>query len=223
MLQSAILQGYCIYDMVKSGAVQVDGFFVAIIYGGDAAMAKDADTAVAVGKKRSVGRPELYPVLAEPRLDDIYEWVAEGNTEKSICKKLGIHHSTWIEWKDKYPELAATITRARQAAGQLLLNKQFAAGCGQKVTVRKQKALKDGSIVEVEEEEYIPPNVQAAEFWARHMMPDYVPPKQADTTKTITVNFQLEDWEQKRKQILDEIKRLELQAAVDVEAVPVEE
>ena len=37
MLQIAILQGYCIYDMVKSGAVQVDGFFYVRIYkvGGD--------------------------------------------------------------------------------------------------------------------------------------------------------------------------------------------
>src|SRR5690606_25379125 len=120
-------------------------------------------------------------------------------------------------------ELAETITRARQAAGQLLLNKQFAAGCGQKVTVRKQKPLKDGTIVEFEEEQYIPPNVQAAEFWARHMMPDYVPPKQADTTKNINVNFQLDNWEQKRREILAEIKRLELQSAVDVEAIPVDD
>jgi hypothetical protein len=182
-----------------------------------------ADEIVKANNTRLVGRPCKYASHVKPYLDDIYDWISQGMTEQSIYGKLNISHQAWIEYKDKYTELAETITRARQAAGQLLLNKQFAAGCGQKVTVRKQKALKDGSIVEVEEEEYIPPNVQAAEFWARHLMPDYVPPKQADTTKNINVNFQLEDWEQKRKQILDEIKRLELSRAVEVEAVPVDD
>ena len=184
---------------------------------------KATEKAVAVKEPREVGRPCKYETYVKPYLDDIFEWVSRGITEKSIYKKLGVSADAWISYKDKYSELSETITRARQAAGQLLLNKQFAAGCGQKVTVRKQKALKDGTIVEVEEEEYIPPNVQAAEFWARHMMPDYIPPKQADTTKNITVNFQLADWEQKRREILAEIKRLELQAAVDVEAVPVDD
>ena len=170
-----------------------------------------------------VGRPCKYESHVRPYLDDIYDWISQGITEKSIYGKLSISHQAWIKYKDKYTELAETITRARQAAGQLLLNKQFAAGCGQKVTVRKQKPLKDGTIVEFEEEQYIPPNVQAAEFWARHLMPDYVPPKQADTTKNINVNFQLEDWEQKGREILDEIKRLELQSAVDVEAIPVDD
>lgn len=182
-----------------------------------------ADEIVKANNTRSVGRPCKYESHVKPYLKDVFEWISQGITEKSIYDKLNISHQAWIEYKDKYTELAETITRARQAAGQLLLNKQFAAGCGQKVTVRRQKALKDGSIVEVEEEEYIPPNVQAAEFWARHMMPDYVPPKQADTTKNITVNFQLDDWEQKRREILAEIKRLELQAAVDVEAIPVKD
>ena len=181
------------------------------------------DSDIAVKQVAKVGRPCKYESHVKPYLDDIYDWVSQGMTEQSICKRLGIHPFTWIRYKQDNNDLSELITRARQAAGQLLLNKQFAAGCGQKVTVRRQKALKDGSIVEVEEEEYIPPNVQAAEFWARHMMPDYVPPKQADATKTINVNFQLDEWEAKRKEILDEIKRLELQSAVDVEAIPADD
>jgi len=200
----------------------VGGFFVAHNNVEIGKVVTMADEIVKANNTR-VGRPCKYESHVKPYLDDIYDWISQGITEKSICKRLGIHPFTWIRYKQDNNDLSELITRARQAAGQLLLNKQFAAGCGQKVTVRRQKALKDGSIVEVEEEEYIPPNVQAAEFWARHMMPDYVPPKQADTTKTINVNFQLEDWEQKRKQILDEIKRLELSQAVDVEAIPVDE
>lgn len=176
-----------------------------------------ADEIVKANNTRSVGRPCKYESHVKPYLDDIYDWISQGMTEQSICKQLGIHPFTWIRYKQDNNDLSELITRARQAAGQLLLNKQFAAGCGQKVTVRKQKALKDGSIVEVEEEEYIPPNVQAAEFWARHLYPDYKAPKSGESTQNINVNFQLADWEAKRKEILAEIKRLELSQAVDVE------
>ena len=196
----------------------MDGFFVLHIY--RQVLTMDEITTI---DSRKVGRPCKYESHVKPYLDDIYDWISQGMTEKSIYGKLSISHQAWIEYKDKYTELAETITRARQAAGQLLLNKQFAAGCGQKVTVRRQKPLKDGTIVEFEEEQYIPPNVQAAEFWARHMMPDYVPPKQADTTKNINVNFQLADWEQQRREILAEIKRLELQSAVDGESIPLDD
>lgn len=177
-----------------------------------------ADEIAIVNNTRSVGRPCKYESHVKPYLDDIYDWISQGMTEQSICKQLGIHPFTWIRYKQDNNDLSELITRARQAAGQLLLNKQFAAGCGQKIILKRQKALKDGSIIDIEEEEYIPPNVQAAEFWARHMMPDYVPPKQA--AENITLHFQLPEARQKVEQLLSEREKLK---AIDITSFEVVE
>ena len=172
-----------------------------------------------IEKENKVGRPELFPIVIQPRLDDIYEWVSQGNTEKSICKSLGIHHSTWIRYKEQYKELSETITRARSAAGELLLNKQFAAACGQMVTLNKQKVTKDGDILDITEDMYVPPNVNAADFWSRHMYPDYKAPKSVDSGQNITVNFQLPQLEQDLAQIAEKRKSLEALLHKDYEII----
>lgn len=170
--------------------------------------------------KRSVGRPELYPTVVQPRLDDIYEWISQGCTEQSICKTLGIHHSTWIEYKDKYTELAEIITRARSAAGELVLNKQFQAACGQTITLNKQKVTKDGDVVDITEDVYVAPNVNAAEFWARHMMPEYKAPKSVEITNNTTNNFQLPEAKAKVEQLLTERQKAR---AIDIASFEVVE
>lgn len=175
-----------------------------------------------IEKENKVGRPELFPTVILPRFDDIYEWISEGHTEKSICKKLGIHPATWIEYKNKYNELAELIIRARSAAGELLLNKQFAAGCGQVVTLNKQKVTKDGDVVDYKEEAYIPPNTNAADFWGRHMMPEYKAPKQVESGNITINNFQLPEKVKEIEQLDKEITELEKRLAVDVEAIPTE-
>lgn len=180
-----------------------------------------ADEIITIDKDAGkVGRPELYPIVVQPRLDDIYEWVSQGNTEKSICKSLGIHHSTWIRYKEEYKELSETITRARSAAGELLLNKQFAAACGQTIPLNKQKVTKDGDVVDIIEEMYIPPNVNAADFWSRHMMPGYIPPKQVESGNITINNFQLPEARQKVEQLLTEREKLR---AIDITGLEVVE
>ena len=170
--------------------------------------------------KRPPGRPELYPTLVQPRLDEIYEWISQGCTEQSICKALGIHRDTWIRYKDSNIELTDTITRARGAAGELLLNKQFAAACGQRVTLNKQKVTKDGDILDITEDIYVAPNVNAADFWSRHMMPGYIAPRSSDSGQNITVNFQLPEAREKVEQLLTEREKLR---AVDITGLEVVE
>jgi hypothetical protein len=169
--------------------------------------------------KRSPGRPDLYPALVKPHLDDIYNWVAEGNTEQSICHKLGIHRDTWIRYKDNYVELTDTIIRARSAAGELLLNKQFSAACGQTVTLNKQKVTKDGDVVDITEDMYIAPNVNAAEFWSRHMYPGYIPPKGDPSGSIVINNFQLPQLEADLAQIAEKRKALEALLHTDYEVI----
>jgi hypothetical protein len=165
------------------------------------------------------GRPYLYISHVKPYFDDIYEWISQGATEKSIAKKLGIHPFTWICYKKDNSELTDLITRARSAAGELLLNKQFAAACGQTVPLNKQKVTKDGNVVDIVEEMYIPPNVNAAEFWSRHMMPGYIPPKQVDSGNITINNFQLPQLEQDLAQIAEKRKSLEALLHKDYEVI----
>jgi hypothetical protein len=162
-------------------------------------------------ERERAGRPELYPTVVLPNWDMIFEAISQGYTEKSIYEKLGINRQSWIDYKAKYTEFAEMIIRARSAAGELLLNKQFQAGCGQKVTLRKQKALKDGSVVDIEEEMYIPPNVNAADFWGRHMMPEYKAPKSVESGGNLTVNFQLPQIQSELQKLAEQEKILQMQ------------
>lgn len=166
------------------------------------------------------GRPELYPAIVEPNFDMIFEAISQGYTEKSIYEKLGVNRQSWIDYKSKYPEFAEIIKRARSAAGELLLNKQFAAACGQTVTLNKQKVTKDGDVVDITEDMYIPPNVNAAEFWARHLYPEYKAPKSVESGQNITVNFQLPEAKAKVEQLLSEREK---RRAIDITGLEVVE
>ena len=169
------------------------------------------------------GRPCKYESHVEPYLDKIFEWLKAGYTDISICEQLGIHQNTWMRYKDKYSILGDLYARARTHRNALVMNKMFQKATGEKVSLIKQKTTKDGEIVDLVEEQYIPPDVNAADLFLRNNDPEYKSAKADISGQNITVNFQLDDWEKKRKEILDEIKRLELQSAVDVEAIPVEE
>jgi hypothetical protein len=167
------------------------------------------------------GRPELYPTLVKPYFDDIYNWIAEGNTEESIAKKLGIHPYTWICYKKGYTELTELITRARQSAGELMLHKQYQKASGMTISLNKQKVTKDGDVVDITEEMYIPPDTNAADFWARHLYPDYKPAKGVENGNLTINNFQLPEIDAKIQKLLKELNSLETQSAVDVECIEV--
>ena len=154
------------------------------------------------------GRPCKYETHVKPYLDDILEWLGEGNTEQSICRKLGIHPYTWIRYKQSINELSEVITRANRSAGELMLHKQYQKASGMTVSVKRQKATKDGEILDLKEELYIPPDTNAAEFWARHKYPDYKPPK-ADTVNLIQNNFQLPQLQAEISKLEQELKSLE--------------
>ena len=165
------------------------------------------------------GRPCLYDSHVKPYFDDIYKWIAEGMTEQSIAKKLGIHPFTWINYKKDNIELVELITRARSAAGELLLNKQFSAACGQTITLNKQKVTKDGDVVDITEDMYIAPNVNAAEFWSRHMYPGYIPPKGDSSGSIVINNFQLPQLEADLAAIVEKRKTLEALLHKDYEVI----
>lgn len=61
-----------------------------------------------------MGRPNKYETHVKSRFDEIEEWVQLGATEKEIAKRLHVNKSTFIEYKNKYPELEELIIKARE-------------------------------------------------------------------------------------------------------------
>lgn len=133
---------------------------------------------------------ELYPLIVAPKLDYIFDQIAAGNTEQSVCKTLGISKAAWIATKNRYADLQDLIVRARGSAGELMLNRQFAAACGQTVTTTEEKLTREGDIVTLRKQTFIPQNTNAADLWGRNMLKDYVQAKQ-DSGATVTVTVQL--------------------------------
>jgi len=159
-----------------------------------------------------MGRPESYPVVIKPYLNDIEKWLSEGTPEYSICKKLGVSNQTWIEAKKKYIEFSECVLRARRSAGSLMMGKQYSAACGQLVSLNKQKVTKDGEVIDIKEEVYIPPNTNAADLWGRNMLPDYIQAKQ-DSASNVTVTVQLPQVEAEVQRIASARLALEAELA----------
>jgi hypothetical protein len=171
---------------------------------------------IVASKKREVGRPCKYESHVEPRLQEIYQWVKEGMTDYSIADQLGICHETLIKYKDNYSDLSSLYARALTERVKLVQNRQFAKACGVIQEVRKAKVLNDGTVIEYTEEAYTPPDTNAAEFWSRHNDPGYIPPRtDARSLSIVQNNYNLEDWQTKRQEILQEIKKLETIATTD--------
>jgi len=175
---------------------------------------------IVVSKKREVGRPCKYESHVKPYLDKIYEWLKQGYTDYSIAENLGIAHYTWIQYKEKYTELTEVYTRARTERNRLVMNKMFQKATGEKVTLLKQKATKDGEIVDLVEEQYIPPDVNAADLFLRNNDPEYKSAKMDVSSLTLVQNnYSLDDLEAKRLEVLKELKRLESATDADFKVI----
>ena len=169
-----------------------------------------ADEITTIDDSRKVGRPCKYETHVEPYLDKIYQWLKEGYTDYSICEQLGISQDSWIKYKEQYSDLSELYTRARAHRNALVMNKMFLRATGEKVALRKQKATKDGEIVDPVKEQYIPPDVQAADLFLRNNDPEYRSAKSDISSLTLVQNnYNLDDLEAKRLEILKELKRLE--------------
>ena len=56
--------------------------------------------------KVKVGRKSNYYTKVEPHLEEIKQWVRDGDTHKIMCERLDVKSATWYEYIIKYPELA---------------------------------------------------------------------------------------------------------------------
>lgn len=60
------------------------------------------------------GRKGKYDTNVKPRFKEISQWAENGATEKEIAMNLGVHFSTFIEYKKQYPELSELLKKSRK-------------------------------------------------------------------------------------------------------------
>lgn len=165
-------------------------------------------------------RRTKYNTLLKPRFKEVIQWIAEGCTDYSIAEKIGVHYNTLSIWKKEYKEFSELYTRAQDARNCLTMNSMFKRGNGIKTVLKKQKVLANGEIKDYLEEQYYPPDVNAADLYFRNNMDGYIQAKQVETGQNITVNFQLPEARQKVEQLLTEREKLR---AIDVASFEVVE
>ena len=170
-----------------------------------------------------VGRPEKYMSNVQPFLNDILEWIKNGMNEYSICDKLGISRESWIQYKNKYIELSDLYARATCERNCLVMNAQFEKAKGIKETIKRPIKIKEVTFDEkgkknsekehieyFDELIYVPPDTNAADLYLRNHMDNYKSAKTDLSAGNVTINnFNSDEWQSRRQQILSEIQKLE--------------
>lgn len=60
------------------------------------------------------GAPSKYETHVKSRFEEISEWLSLGATEKEIWNNLGIHKSTFYDYKSKYKEFSDLLKKGRK-------------------------------------------------------------------------------------------------------------
>jgi hypothetical protein len=160
-----------------------------------------------VPMKKEVTKFETHVL---PRLKDILQWLKDGMTEYSIAEQLGVSRTTLVDYKSKYLTFRTLYLRAQDERNCLVMNKMYSKATGERVSLLKQKLDKFGTVVDIKEEQYIPPDVNAADLFLRNNSDSYKSAKTDTAGGSITINnYQLPELEAKRAEILSEIQKLE--------------
>lgn len=131
------------------------------------------------------GRKSAYDEKIAPNLDQIREWIAQGESEVKIAKRLRVGYSTWKRHKAENEDFRAALKGSREEVVKELEAAMLKAAVGFTKTVKKHFKVKHveydngkrlsehEEIVEVDEEIYIPPSFNAARFlllnWGGYM------------------------------------------------------
>lgn len=121
------------------------------------------------GKSRSENieySPDFVPFLdaASPA-----EYGAATVTE--LADFLHTTYSAIYRWLKAHPDFAEAVARARAKVDDGVEHSFHRTTKGFVVELTKQRVTKDGAIVDIVEQVYIPPNVNAGQFWLRNRRP----------------------------------------------------
>lgn len=114
-----------------------------------------------------MARTEKYLDYVKPHLARIEHLCRMGATEEEICRKLGVSHAGFNNYKHKYPELLEAIKKGRTDADDTVEAALYhrAIGC----VCREERSGDDGCTSILKE---YPPDVTAAIFWLKNRRPE---------------------------------------------------
>lgn len=170
--------------------------------------------------KRYAGVPSKFPTHVEPRLEEIFEWLKAGYTDYSISENLHIAYSTYLMYKDKYPELLDVYERARLEKTGFVMHKMFQKASGHTVKVKKQVVDKLGEVRELTSEIYTPPDVNAADLYLRNNSPGYIQPRQESSGSAVHVHLSIDDARKAVGELLRGREQLEDLPVIEIERDP---
>jgi len=165
------------------------------------------------------GRPEKYSTHVEPYLTQIQQWLQEGMTEYSIAEQLGIARQTYYEYKKKYSDLQDVHTRAREEKNCLVMHRMYSKAVGERITLDKKKVTGKGDVIDYTEDQYLPPDVNAADLYLRNNNPNYKAAKDMGNMTLNQYNFQLPDVQANITKLQERLKYLKSLDITDVEVI----
>ena len=121
------------------------------------------------------GRKSKYDPLTTPHLAE--EYASELLTDAQIAAKLGISHTTFMDWQKKYPIFFSAIKRGKEASNVALIKAMHKTAEGyyveeEETVVYLDKAKQPKSYSKIVKKRYIPPSTTTQIFLAKNRMPD---------------------------------------------------
>lgn len=114
------------------------------------------------------GRKSKYDEYVKPMLEQITKWSKSGATDEEICTALGIHPSTFYEYKKKHPEFSEALRTGRQNVVLNIKAALYKRAIGFEYEERRG-TQKNGQLTNIEIfKRYCPPDTTAAQLLLRN-------------------------------------------------------
>ena len=117
-----------------------------------------------------MARPNKYETHVKSKFDDIKKWLELGATEKEIAKNLGIAESTFMDYKNKFPEFSDFLKENRKKPVQEIKAAMLKRALGFQYT--EKKTIKQKTVIIGMNEEEIPAVVIKTEETVKTALPD---------------------------------------------------
>lgn len=121
-------------------------------------------------------RDTKYETDILPRLSDIKQWIAEGDSVRDMCKKLSISPDSWYRYCKEHEILSELVIMGRRLLNQDVEKSLFKLCTGYeyeelKTIVEEDKNGKKRTRIE-KTKRYLPPSAQAISFFLRNRCPE---------------------------------------------------
>ncbi len=119
-----------------------------------------------------MGRKSNYPEKVEPRFIEIEGWCREGILDHDIARKLGVAYSTFREYRDKYPALAAILKKGKEVVDFEVENALLKRALGYEYEESKVFVDTVGKKTVEKIKKHMPPSEVACIYWLNNRCRD---------------------------------------------------